>query len=152
MGSWQMTAQHFLFAQCVLSIYLSHPWKQSTPAGAQVKVTETVVEKRALLTISVLPQKLLSEILDASYGSGQNGEIGKHYLLAEGAAQFPFQPAVIPLPWLNTCTGKGLLIDFEMCLWSLHFHFYSFYICKRQGRKAKIKLTVQSVFSINCAR
>lgn len=86
MGSWQMTAQHFLFAQCVLSIYLSHPWKQSTPAGAQVKVTETVVEKRALLTISVLPQKLLSEILDASYGSGQNGEIGKHYLLAEGAA------------------------------------------------------------------
>lgn len=149
-----MTAQHFLLAQCVLSTYLSHPWKQPALASALelwVEVTETVVEKRTLVTISVLPRKLLSEILDASYGSGQNGEIGNHYLLAEGAAQFPFQPAVISLPWLNTCTGKGLLIDFEMCLWSLHFYFYSIYICKRQGRKPKIKLTMESVFSINCA-
>lgn len=77
MDSWQITAQHFLFAQCVLSVYLSHPWKQSPPASAlelRVEVTETAgVKKRTLVTISVPPQKLLSELLYTSYGSGQNG-------------------------------------------------------------------------------
>lgn len=150
-----MTSQYFLFCT-VCPLHLPEPSLKTVNTSKclelRVKVTETVsTEKRTLVTISVLPQKLLSEILDASYGSGQNGEIGKHYLLAEGAAQFPFQPVVILLPWLDTCTGKGLLIDLEMCLWSLHFYFYSIYIRKRQGRKLKIKLTMESLFSINCA-
>lgn len=143
MGSWQVTAQYFLFAQCVLSIYLSHPWKQS---GGQSNWNCCCWKENTGLNFCAASKGVIWNP-GCFLWQWPEWEIRKHYLLAEGAAQFPFQPTVIPLPWLNMCTGKGLLIDSEICLWSLHFSFYSIYICKGQGRKAKSNL-FWKVFSI----